>query len=227
MKIDERKIENLKALMLESPPDFQKISEFLDRNHLSGEEVTVAGIRYVDECMFDYDTLTHELGRIPTKEEWEALPSAYIYDLLELLLANGLDPNMIYEEENIMEMLPLIAHGYVGADTMRLLLEHGGDLNLEVRGEPIFYDVDFDVIFGAIEMTNRIRYAECIHIWFVMIGFGAMTPNGKIPVTMTGQDDIEIFKQHEQFDYYIEIKEGDGFTIHIFERETSREVAYL
>ena len=93
----------------------------------------------------------------------------YLYDTVKLLLKHGLNPNMIYEDMNIMQQLRFIETKYVAADTLGILLENGGRYDLAFDGEILFDEIDFDVVFGAIEQENRGRYDSLVHCWLVLL----------------------------------------------------------
>ena len=161
----------------------------------------------------------------------------YIFDTIKLLLNYGLDPNAVFDGINIMNELQYIETEYVAADTLRLLLEHGGKYNLAIGNEILFDELDFDIIFGAIEQTNRRRYGSLVHCWLVMLGFGAKQVDGKNPVTLfpnydAGYEteiDISDLKNHENYTYALTHVPGNGekWSLHIIDKKTMWEVARL
>ena len=237
----------LLELLLTNPPQFESAKNYLDGAQLSVEEVTRAANIYADRCFRDYDEYLMEIcpddcplsdvlipqGIVP------GLPSTYLYDVVKLLLRYGLDPNAVYDTDsdvyNIMRLVLFIDNEYVAADTMRLLLDHGGDPNLMAGFETIFECIDADVWFGSVEQEFRWRYDSWVHVWMVLLAYG-----GKFSETTPK---IETFREYENYqtdDKFDLSKLRDhrnycfGLTLdnnerilHIFDKRTFREVAWV
>ena len=110
----------------------------------------------------------------------EEIHSTYIFPICELLLKYGLDPNYVFGEKNyesnIMYEIYWIDKPYVAADTLRLLLENGGDPLLEVDGESVWqlsdFDIWFDVLHGyARQKEYLLKFDSCFHFWLVLRGY--------------------------------------------------------
>ena len=112
----------------------------------------------------------------------------------------------------------------MAADTLKLLLENGGDPNLVVDGDSIFTDVDFDIFFGAVEQHMRITYDSNVHYWMVLVGYGGKLIDGRDPVTLQPGCTLEMFKDHRNLDFCLEKEDGD-YTMHIFDKRTKWEIA--
>ncbi len=232
-------------LLSSIPPQFEAAKDYLDAHQLSADEVTRVGNLYADKCFWDYDDYLYEnlpdncaLRDLPFPTGvTQGIPSAYIYDVVDLLLQYGLDPNAVYEVDgctyNIMQLILYIDNEYVAADTMRLLLDHGGNPNLQTDIETVFERIDFDIWFGAVEQEARWRYDSWIHIWMVLLAYGGEVP-GKKPIVETYREyenyrtdnkfDLKKLRNHRNYYYGILHSEKD-ITISIFDKRTLWEVA--
>lgn len=229
------------------PPDFRKIRTELENDHYSPEEVSYAGTRFVsNECALEHlddvneDLYCFEKHRFSEPVLLPNLHSTRLYEIVALLLEFGLDPNAIFDDDNIMLWLPHIDNEYVGADTLNLLLEHGGNPDLVVDGERLFDSLDFNVMFDAFNQYDRRKYDAFVHCWFVYLGHGAKTSKGEVPVTVFekamlywdyGWEDFKIsdLKKHRNFTFCLSNAEGRGekWSLHIIDSRTRWEVARL
>lgn len=233
--------QQLLELLMEIPPRFDVAKSYLEVNQLSPDEVTRVANVYADKCFLDFgDYLSERYPdcnlsnlEIPTGIV-PKLHSAYIYDVVKLLLQFGLDPNAVYVTQyghyNIMNLLSHIDHGYLAADTMVLLLEAGGDPNLVVELETVYEYVSDDVWFDAIEQEIRWRYDSWVHLWMVLLAYGGKPRGRKCPLEVfreydsTSLFDIKKLKNHRDY-YYGISKENYEPVIHIFDKKTLWEVA--
>lgn len=213
--------------MLRLPPDSGRLRALLDREKLSSIELAKAAMHFIDEdCWRETHCYRCAHGREPDPTE---LHSAYLFKILRLLLEYGLDPNLVIDGENVMDQLTSIDCPFIAADAMRLLMEHGGNTNLMLGGETMFRNLDFNIVFGAIEQSDR-RYYDCwVHLWFVLIGYGGRLPNNVSPVRMKNGASPEILRRHERFDWEIKAapETDDGWLMHIFDRKTGAIIAEL
>lgn len=213
--------------ILRFPLDLAKLRLVLDREQYTPMIISEAIVRFLDEkCWLETQQYSYIHG---IEAEEKDLYSPHLIKILQLLLEYGLDPNLIIDDENVMDSLQGVDYPFVSADAMRLLLEHGGDVNLMLDGESMFRNIDFDIVFGAIEQKDR-RYYNCwVHLWLVLIGYGGRLPNDVCPLKMKEGYSPAIFKQHERFDWEIEYTNAvsDGWIMHVFEKDTGIEVAEL
>lgn len=173
-----KKFDYLYSLLVALPPDLESIENELKSNSFSSEDITRVACDFADECFCEYRGFLYEKGRVPEDSE---LHSTYIYDICKLLLKYGLNPNLIisedaYSEDNIMHSIYWIDKPYVSADTLRLLLENGGDPGLWIYGDSLYESVDFDVWHDANDWCsddNYYKYAfeSRVHFWMVLMGF--------------------------------------------------------
>ena len=155
------------------------------------------------------------------------------------MLAFGLDPNYILDGYNIMDELHFLETDYAAADTLQLLIDHGGDVNLEVDGETVFEVVDFDVILDALEQENRRRYDALVHCWFVLLGNGGKPRDGDAGLQvfdvydektrMRRPFDVSLLKNHRDYTFAITHTpaRGTNWTFHIIDKYTKWEVARM
>ena len=225
-------LEDMRAI----PPDFEKLKRDLDSGIYSSEEISMAATEFVvSDCFCERRDAEYMTGIKYGGSFVPDLHSSYLYELVELLLPFGLDPNAIFDSSNIMQMLKYVDNEYVGADTLRLLFEHGGDPNLCVDGENNFYDIDFDVIFDTFEQNDREAYDSMVHCWFVYLGFDAKAKAGAadLDVFRVYANDA-IFEMHELRDHrnftfglsHVPSR-GESWSLHIFDKRTLWEVARL
>lgn len=235
--------QRLLELLMVIPPRFEAAESLMKEHNLSPDEVTRVGNIYAEKCFLDFGDYLAEtypeyrLSEMPIPDGPVPVHSTYIYEVVELLLQFGLDPNAIYEEPysylNIMDSLKHIDNGYVAADTMGLLLEHGGDPNLSLDGETLFEMVDFDVWFGSVEQEMRWRYDSWVHLWMVLVAYGGEI-SGKGSMVETFKEyttdttnvmfDLSKLRNHRDYYYGLTWENGDP-CINIYDKKTLWKVA--
>ena len=125
------------------------------------------------------------------------------------------------------EWLPLAILFLAGA-ALRLLLEHGGDPNhrIPAEHETLFESIAFEVSYDR--YTHE--WFHTVQCWLVLMAFGGCWDEGNIPLTMLGDNRVEMFRDFERFDYIIEpLPQDPGkygcWIMHVFDRETMEKVA--
>lgn len=194
------------------------------------DDVSMAGYKYVDDCICD---LMDENWQTPRRTRGKVLPgycSSHILEALKCLLEYGLDPNAIYgdghDQSNIMRELRYVENGYIAADSLALLLDHGGNPNLLIDGVPFIRDIDFDLLFDFMNQMNRTRYDALVHYWMVLVGYGAKWGDGRESIDMCPGHDVSELKKHRDF-YYGAIhsdRSEDHMEICFFSKHTNWEV---
>ena len=187
----------------------------------------------VDDMMDENWVYRHgEIGEILPGHE-----SSHVYEAVKVLLDYGLNPNTIFTEEqgaikeqyNIMWELRYVCNGYQAADTLALLLEHGGDPNLAVDGCNFNREINYDVWFETVnyEEGREIPFDELVHYWMVLIGYGAHLEDGSLSIDPTGNFDVNRLRNHRRFYYGIVEPVGDEkeWSLCIFEKGSRRECA--
>ena len=216
--------ERLYSLLVQKLPDLITAEALLAQGTYTVEEISKVGLAYIWACVEECWEHFRE-GGVRSEEVVHELFSAHVCQVLTLLLRFGADPNRLFENDNIMFALRFLDNGYLAADALILLLEHGGDLGLVCDGSTFFEDVDLDVFFDAVEQEDRQRYASLVHFWMVCLAFGGTLSDGKAPVELRPGFAVEELKDHRRF--YFGITKGvSGPDIHIFDKADQWEVAW-
>lgn len=234
--------ENARDLLLQIPPNFSG----LDGLTISTEDATKLAYEYVDECWeegiseeepdFSYEGYLAWCWREPAAIP--GLHSTYLFEVMEYLLARGADPNYNPGSDYcLMQMVCHVVNGYVAADTLRLLLENGGNPNLPFNGASLFFEIDFDVGYDMSGQWDRRVFDSLVHCWMVLIGYGGKPKNGTTPLDLfeewgpqiTGTFNTEKLRNHRNYSFVLTHAENRGSfpTIHIFDKRTFWEVARL
>ena len=219
-------------LLITIPPNWAAAEQFLDETKLTPREITRVALAYAGECFCEAGDYAYERNIPHPASIIPGLHSTYIYNIVEFLLHYGLEPNGIYEEDNIMEALRYVDNEFLAADALGLLLEHGGNYDLFTGSgcEPFFQSLDFDVYFDAIEQEDRQRYAAMVHCWMVAIGYGACCNGDKRSLFKeygsSTQFDLQKLKNHRNYYFGVTHLEK-GFAISIYDKETLWEVARI
>ncbi len=214
---------HLKSLFAEIPPDMKKIRAILSSRAFSRNELTELALDCIWNCAYEYNDARIQGQTVPNPEQ---MHSGYIVDEISLLLEFGLDPNDIAEDENIMQNAVWIDTPNVAAAVLKLLLAHGGNPSLNIPGDPLFEYIDFMVFYDD-EPHQRPHVIQC---WLLLMAYGGHYPDGKIYLSMLGENSIEIFKDFTRFSYEIEetpetTGTGNDRKIHIYNKETGEKVA--
>lgn len=222
------------------PPDLSAIEEVLKEKHYDRDVVSRAGFDFVDYC-FDDARYYNEEFKMHQYEDPVldmSFSSAYMPQIIGLLLKYGLDPNASCDSDNIMAEVKFVVNGYAAADTLAILLEHGGRIDLVFDGSSLAGDLNFDVIFDAFNQRDRRAYDSLVHCWFVMLAYADNIIKGKEAVTVFGKQrcDTEIgdfritdLKQHRNYCFGLSnvSERGEDWSLHIFDKRTRWEVARL
>lgn len=167
----------LYELFMDLPPKYDRVEQLLDTNTFTQECISESFCKFLEDCCCEYCDFLDKYGRKPLDEE---IHSTYVFPLCELLLKHGLDPNYVFgdknSESNVMYEIYWIDKPYVAADTLELLLEHGGNPQLKVDDEPIWQSADFDIYFDisygyARQEDYRIKFDSRFHFWLVFRSF--------------------------------------------------------
>ena len=154
--------------------------------------------------------------------------SNHIFKAISLLLDFGLNPNTVLNGENVIWKTMWIDVPNIAASVMKLLLENGGNPNhyLDNSGENLFEYIAFKVSLD--EYTHDYFYTfQC---WIILMAYGGCWRDGRIPITMLGENTVDVFKDFEKFDYEIEqLPQKPGkygcWRMHIYNIDTKEEVA--
>lgn len=221
-------IDGLYELCKEQPFDIEKIKQYIKNNNMNSEAVTRAALKLCDHGMFSYSDYLYHNEKEPKPEEL----STYNWELLfNTLIDNGLDADLItcddgHNYENILQSVLYFDDGDLSARVLRNILSKGGTPNVVIDNTPFFVEVDADFIID-IDMglyPHKWQVDNAFRSWLVLIGFGGVIKDGKLPVKMCDGYSPDIFKDFERFDYCITHTEKD-FELQILEKETSAVVA--
>lgn len=91
----------LKELLMVLPPDFDSIENLLCQDAYTVENISKVGTDFAWECVEECWEYFMEDDIVRSEEVVPNLHSTYICEALALLLRYGLNPNAIFEEENI------------------------------------------------------------------------------------------------------------------------------
>ena len=153
---------------------------------------------------------------------------------MKLFCEFGLDPNYTEDGDSFVNWLALSDFGYSAADIVAFLLEHGLNPDIRFQDGGLFEELDADIA-TAISLgladeddLSRRLFDRKLHLWLVLMGYGAKLPSGKPPVSLCAGWDATMFRAHRDFDYAIEYtdRDPDGFVLHILCRENQKEAAY-
>lgn len=235
--------EELLKKLTELHRDPTAIEKLLQEKGYSPDAVSRAGFDYARTCWENCEYYHNKHFEELRYSESKPVPDSYSANMLQvfkLLLKYGLDPNAVCEDkcgsDTVLSCVEYIFNEYVAADTLALLIEHGGDPYKNVSDESLFEEVNFDVFFGAFNMEDRSIYDSIVHCWFVLLGYSDKAGNSKDLLTAFGKRqcdcDLEDFRisdlrQHRNYTFGISNVPGRGenWSLHIFDKRTRWEVA--
>ncbi len=223
------KINKLFELCVEPKIDTDAIEKYILSEKMTSDEISHAFLLTLYKLAFEYSDFLENEGREPRKGE---IASLNIPDVTELLLRHNLNPNYVGRLEgsigdySLLWQVKLIGDNYICHKTMHMLLENGGDPNLECDSCSVFEDIDFDIIFDIREGED---VEQCLrdkdfYLWLMLIGYGGRCENGDMAVEMQNGYSPEIFKDYERFIYEVEYGKRD-FDIRVICRDTGELVA--
>ena len=218
--------------------DLDSLKKDLDSGIYDADAVNLAAYEYVDDCTSLLGTEDDDFWAVGPGKTIPGYESSHMTEALELLLNYGLDPNKIFREErkdgsfeefNIMRELNWVDNGYQGADSLYLLLSHGGNPNLVVDREHLLSEPYFDLWFDTVNrnMLYESVYDAKVHYTMVLIGFGANMGEERNQLDPVGNFDLSRLREHR--DYYVGAihsdKSNDGMELCFFNKHNNWEVA--
>lgn len=223
------KEKGLYELLVQIPPNLKSAERILQTNEYETQELTKVALAYSGDCFCEVLDLSYESDAQILEGIVPNLHSTYICEVLELLLKNGLNPNEVYDDDNIMNSVRDLDNEFLAADALRLLLEYGGNIEVYLPGEGSLFDaVAFDVFYWAFESGNWRLTASLIHCWMVLLGYGARCRADKTHIFREWDSsklfDLQKLKNHRDYYFGIIRREGYKFAISIFDRATHWEV---
>lgn len=231
------KSEELLKMLSALPPDFSKIEKALSENQYTVNDISRAGYDFASNCWADCLDNSNEQEESYSEAKFiPNLNSSFMLPVFELLLKYGLDPNAICDGESLMSAVAYVFNEYTAADTLALLLKHGGNPKIFDSEESLLDKIDFDVVFGSYEQYNRAVYDSWVHCWFVLLGYSENESHGEPLVTVFedqpcefGKFEISDLINHRNYTFGISNvpERGEKWSLHIFDKRTHFEVARL
>jgi len=216
-------------LLLQIPFQIEDAKKLIESQKYTHEELTSGAINFAQECRFNIRDArtTPQINALGVAEGFH---STYLYKILELLMQYGIDVNAIIETDthryNLMSSVMWVDNGYAAADSMRLLLENGGNPNLVVDGESVYDEFTFDIFFGAVEQEARWLYECWVHTWFVLLSFTQKSSGGSLFKEYSTDEMFSLhkLKDHRNYDFCLSGSE-ERPVVRIFDKKTFWEVA--
>ena len=162
-----------------------------------------------------------------------------LFAVTKVMLEHGMDPNQLVTEdipdedpEENFYHIPLISVTRYGedssaAESMKLLLEHGGNPNtlysFEGSGE---FDENVFEFYVDDEFVNG-PDLDCGSFYGLLLcaAYGGRNPNGYNPFEMLIKSPISIFKDYDRYWYEYEQHENYSSTLYVVEKETGKKMA--
>jgi len=214
-------VHQIKEKFNSNPSDLDGLKELLLVRKFTEYELAELAVDFTGNCFCEYQDYI-------SQKSFNNMNSNYIVEAIELLLELGLDPNLIVGDENVMWNTMWIDAPNIAATVLKQLLENGGNPNHSIPGEveTLFEYIAFKVSYD--EYTHD--YYHTVQCWLILMAYGGCWNNGKIPITMLGENTVDIFKEFHKYDYEIEtLPQKPGkygcWRMHIYNIETREEVA--
>ena len=221
-------IDTLFNLCKQQPFDTERIKSYIKDNKLNSEEITRTAIKLCDYGSCGYVEFIYHNNREPLPHELDTYNWETLFDIF---IENGLDANLVICDDkinydNILQSLIFIDDDDLNARVLRKILSKGGSPNMLINGVSFFQEVDCDFIID-IEMDlywYKHQLDVAFRFWLVLVGFGGLIKDNRLPINMRENNTPEIFKDFENFDYNIIRKEND-FELQIIDKKSKKIVA--
>lgn len=197
----EEKLKQIKQMFSVIPPDYEEIEKMLSAFSFDKKELAEIAVHIVDSCFAEKKSREFESERYGKPiRPFEQCFSNYVYNSLKLLLRYGYDPNVPTDDDNAMFNLQYIDYPDIGAKTLRLLLKNGGNPNVTLPDDS--NEGMYDYLTSCISYDSyEHEYADRVKCWWVLMGYGAGSKDGKPPIEMLNNNSIELLKNFENYDY--------------------------
>ena len=234
-------LSNLIYYVRKIPPLYEGTQLWFNREQASPLEMSLVAYDYISELLNNDSTKSFwqieegEKNETPLNER----PSAYLYEVMEFFLGLKMDPNFRTGTESLMHHLCRVVNGYLAADTLRFLLENGGDPNV-LSGKRTLFDTVDSFVHQKLD-TFDLTYVEgpefqsVVHCWFVLLGFGGHSSEKDTPpLTRINKDGEELFrieklKNHRNYALNLgkSFEVGNSNCCRIYDIRTVKEVAWI
>jgi len=202
------KEQGLLKLCARTDIDLYAIESYIQQHALDGEEITRVALKLLDQYQFEIEDYVWENEKDLRPEE---LISTNWVMLFDLFLRCGLQPNLVLQDDehhdswNVMENFLFVANGDIAPRVMRMMMERGGDPNLEISGEALFEKLDFDIWFDMVEMQEMMwKFDIEFKCWLVLISYGGGGSDENRPLDMQNGYRAEDLRMFENFDYELD-----------------------
>lgn len=206
-----------------------RLNEYHENSSNSKPMSSKEWLRFISNNAFSKD----ELGRIYCVDIiWQGLLTdpENLSVITKRMLDRGMDPNQLVQDDfsgGNRYHIPLIdvtrgEDGSFGAESLKLLLEYGGDPNTIYE----FGDFEENVFEFYVEdvFANAPDLQACTFYGILLCaGYGGNYRNGFNPITMLIDSPISLFKDYDL--YWYEYMEDAPSSFYIIEKETGIRVA--
>lgn len=203
-----KKEKGLFGLCARTDVDLDAVESHIRQHELDGVEITRVALELLYQYQFEIEDYVWENEREPRPEE---LVSTNWVTLFDLFLRLGLQPNLVLQDDehcacwNVMDDFRFVANGDIAPRVMRMMMERGGDPNLEISGEALFEKLDFDIWFDVVEMQEMMwKFDIEFKCWLVLISYGGSLEGGICPLDMKAGYRVEDLRAFEKFDYVLD-----------------------
>ncbi len=161
-----------------------------------------------------------------------------LFAVTKVMLEHGMDPNQLVTDElpdedmkeNVYDIPLISATRYwkdsSGAESLKLLLEHGGNPNtlysFEAYGD---FDENVFEFYVFDEYVNGPDLDDVFYGLLLCAAYGGRNTNGYNPFEMLIEAPISIFKDYDRYWYEYEEHENHSSTMYVIEKKTGRRVA--
>ena len=211
------------------------VSEMDIRNRELAPMRSEEWVRFISENAFTSEELCW-LYCCGLEYGWRLLDPENLPFVTGAFLDRGMDPNQLTTDDipdddpkNNIYRTPLISatrfeDDATAAESLKLLLEHGGDPNLVYQygdfKENVFEFYIEDEFANGPDLGCRTFYGLLL-CW----AYGGRQQSGYEPFTMLIDAPISIFKDYSRYWYEYGTHENDSSTLYIVEKSTGRKVA--
>ncbi len=223
------------------PPQYENAMLWINREKITAEEISLVAYDFVSEIL-ENDSVKSSWLIDEDEEDTTPLterPSAFLYDVMNFYLRNNMDPNFRTKSTSLMHHLCRVVNGFIAADTLKLLLENGGDPNV-LSGKRTLFDTVDSFLHQKLDQHD-ITYVKCpefqsiIHCWFVLLGFGGNSSEKQTPpITKFYKDgdalfSIEKLKNHRNYsiNFGKSFMQGNSHCCRIYDVRSGKEVAWI
>lgn len=223
-------MDELYELCVKQPFDVERIQAYITDHHIDGESITRMAIKLCDYAAFEYADYIYRYKTEPKPEKMRS----YNWDkLFSVLVENGLDASLVFEdsnstENNILSSLMYVDNKDMGPRITKIILEKCGTPNIEIEGTSFFAEADDNFIFDIKCQLYEEKWREevAFQFWLVLVGFGGTRFDGKCPVEMRAGYSKDELKEFYNYTYEVH-RDKNEVCISILSKEDGKEIAIV